>query len=54
MYDVSKNNLFKVSLKYQETDVILQADLKRRKQLFSYFGFTMDNIPAASFLTAIS
>ena len=29
----------------RETAVILEAELKKRKELFNYFDFTVENIP---------
>ena len=38
----------------RETDVILEAELNKRKELFSHFDFTVENIPIARFLAAPS
>ena len=38
----------------RETAVILEAELKKRKELFSHFDFTVENIPIARFPAALS
>ena len=38
----------------RETAVILQAELKKRKELFSHFDFTVENIPIARFPAVLS
>ena len=38
----------------RETAVILEAELKKRKELFSHFDFTVENIPMARFPAALS
>ena len=38
----------------RETAVILEAELKKRKELFSRFAFTVENIPIARFPAALS
>ena len=38
----------------RETAVILEAESKKRKELFSHFDFTVENIPIARFPAALS
>ena len=38
----------------RETVVILEAELKKRKELFSHFDFTVENIPITRFPAALS
>ena len=38
----------------RQTAVILEAELKKRKELFSHFDFTVENIPIARFPAALS
>ena len=38
----------------RETAVILEAELKKWKELFSHFDFTVENIPIARFPAALS
>ena len=38
----------------RETAVILEAELKKRKELFSHFDFTVENIPIAKFPAVLS
>ena len=38
----------------RETAVILEAELKKRKELFSHFDFTVENIPITRFPAALS
>ena len=38
----------------RETAVILEAELKKRKELFSHFDFTVENILIARFPAALS
>ena len=38
----------------RETAVILEAELKKRKELFSRFDFTVENVPIARFPAPLS